>query len=83
MNFPSVYIYLSKVIPVHKKGCIGDYNNYRPISIISTLSKISETFYITKYRILLLAILIKMIQTKLFDRNISINNFNCFKISFF
>ena len=32
----------SKIVPVHKKGNVDDYNNYRPIAIIPVLSKIFE-----------------------------------------
>ena len=32
----------SKVIPLHKKGCKLDRQNYRPVAILSPLSKILE-----------------------------------------
>ena len=32
----------SKITPLHKGGEPGDLNNYRPISILSTLSKVLE-----------------------------------------
>ena len=31
-----------KVIPSHKKGPSNDVNNYRPVSLLSTFSKIME-----------------------------------------
>ena len=40
-KFPSSWKY-SKVIPLHKKLCRVDKNNYRPVSILSPLSKILE-----------------------------------------
>lgn len=39
--FPDV-LKLSKVVPIHKGGETDDLNNYRPISIIPTVSKILE-----------------------------------------
>lgn len=33
---------IAKVVPVHKKGCNMDPNNYRPISLLPVLSKIFE-----------------------------------------
>jgi len=32
----------NKIIPLHKKGNIAERQNYRPVSILSTFSKISE-----------------------------------------
>ena len=34
---------LAKAIPIHKGGCKSDRNNYRPISILNTLSKMIES----------------------------------------
>ena len=39
--FPSAWK-LARVIPVHKSGDLSDLNNFRPISILSALSKIME-----------------------------------------
>ena len=33
---------IAKVKPIHKKGNTNDYNNYRPISVLNTCSKILE-----------------------------------------
>ena len=33
---------ITKVTPIHKKGSTNDYNNYRPISLLNTCSKIFE-----------------------------------------
>ena len=33
---------IAKVKPIHKKGNTNDYNNYRPISVLNTSSKILE-----------------------------------------
>lgn len=40
-KFPSV-LKIAKVIPVHKKNAVDDISNYRPISLLSTLSKVIE-----------------------------------------
>jgi len=39
---------IAKVIPVHKKGSTDDVNNYRPISLLSTFSKIMEKLMATR-----------------------------------
>ena len=39
--FPSA-IKIAKVVPIHKAGSTQDVNNYRPISLLSTFSKIIE-----------------------------------------
>ena len=31
---------MAKVIPVHKKGSINDFDNYRPISTLPALTKV-------------------------------------------
>ena len=36
------------VIPIHKKGSTKDVNNYRPISLLSTCSKIFEKLIATR-----------------------------------
>ena len=40
-KFPSAWK-LSKVLPLHKKGCPLEKKNYRPVSILSPVSKILE-----------------------------------------
>ena len=42
-TFPKI-LEISEVIPVYKKGKPYDKNNYRPISILSNLSKICERY---------------------------------------
>ena len=46
--FPSK-LKLAKVIPVFKKGAPDQLNNYRPISLLPSLSKIFERLYIIAY----------------------------------
>jgi hypothetical protein len=33
---------IAKVVPIFKSGCVNDINNYRPISLLCTFSKILE-----------------------------------------
>jgi hypothetical protein len=40
-NFPSK-LKLARVIPLYKSGDIADMNNYRPISVLPSLSKLFE-----------------------------------------
>ena len=40
-KFPSI-LKLGKIFPVHKKGCKTEVTNYRPISLLSNISKIIE-----------------------------------------
>ena len=39
--FPD-FLKLAKIIPIHKRGCKLDHVNYRPISLLSVVSKIFE-----------------------------------------
>ena len=34
---------IAKIIPLHKRGSSLDCNNYRPISLLSNIGKITET----------------------------------------
>ena len=56
--FPDEFKY-AKIIPLHKKGDVNDVNNYRPISLLPTISKLLErhmhkhlTNFIDKYKLL-------------------------------
>ena len=40
-TFP-IRLEISKVTPIYKKGPKHDMNNYRPISVISTIAKVME-----------------------------------------
>merc|ERR1711905_3670 len=42
-KFPKI-LKLSRVIPIHKGGDPEDVNNYRPISLLSSFSKVFEKF---------------------------------------
>ena len=42
--FPDI-LKIASIIPLHKGGDINDPHNYRPISILPTLSKIFEKTY--------------------------------------
>ena len=49
--FPSALkssIKKSKITPLHKSGFPSSCDNYRPIALVSTISKILETFLATK-----------------------------------
>lgn len=39
---------IARVIPIHKSGCKTDVNNYRPISVLSTFSKLLEQLYASR-----------------------------------
>ena len=43
----------AKVIPLHKKGDVIDVRNYRPISVLSTSSKIIERIAHRQFMIIL------------------------------
>ena len=44
---------IASVIPIHKGGGKDDVNNYRPISILPTLSKIFERYIVTELQLFL------------------------------
>jgi hypothetical protein len=46
-QFPSA-LKISKVYPKHKKGPVKDLHNYRPISLVSTFSKIIEKIVLSR-----------------------------------
>lgn len=57
-EFPDIFK-IALVIPVHKKGCKSDIDNYRQISVLSSLSKIIEKIlydrvmsFVLKYKLL-------------------------------
>ena len=41
---------LANIIPIHKKGDISDVENYRPISLLSVISKVLERCVLRKLR---------------------------------
>ena len=45
--FPNL-LKIANDIPIHKKGCQFDCNNYRPISLLSNIGKIYEKFMHTR-----------------------------------
>lgn len=79
--FPDIYK-SAVVIPIHKRGSLNDANNYRPISLISTISKILEV--IVKKRMLMFLGKVKFLSSNQFgfmpgrsteDALIKLNNF--------
>lgn len=46
-SFPD-FLKVARVIPIHKGGNKSDINNYRPISILSVLSKVLEKLLVTR-----------------------------------
>ena len=51
---------LVKVVPIHKGGSTQDINNYRPISLLSILTKLLHKGYILFLRIIIYCIIINM-----------------------
>ena len=47
---------ISKINPLFKKGDVSMLSNYRPISLLLTISKILKEFYIINYMITLIAV---------------------------
>ena len=45
--FPDV-LKLASIIPIHKGGSTEEVNNYRPISILSTVAKIFERHIVSE-----------------------------------
>lgn len=41
-------MYLSKIVTIHKGGSFTDYNNFRPISLVSIFSKFFDTVLLNK-----------------------------------
>ena len=49
--FPNA-LKISKTIPLFKKGDASNMSNYRPISLLPTISKLLNTSFITNYMII-------------------------------
>ena len=48
-NFPEI-LKIAEILPIHKSGPRSNLNNYRPISLLSTLSKIFEKLMCTRLK---------------------------------
>ena len=60
-KFPDI-LKIGKIFPINKKNCKTDVNNYRPISLLSNISKIIEKLFMIN-SIYILKITISFINT--------------------
>ena len=64
---------IAKVVPVFKKGDNELLDNYRPISVLPSISKIFETLYTINYTTICKSIMLSQTVNMGFEKNIALN----------
>ena len=71
--FPDI-LQIAKITPIHNKECKLNFQNYKPISLLSVLSKIVEKQFTQEFILILLKIILFLINNLGFTVNYSTNH---------